>query len=238
LNDVTITRAADLTDSVTVLNSILSSADSMTITGFDTQTVRVTATTDTGTVNITTTTGLSKATGSGYANSGSNAITTAGTTVAFEGNVANVQAALETLRLNLPTQRSNSFSGLATITISVSYVGGSSTAFNSDNDHFYRVYSPNLTWLQARDATTASGNCGISFNGLCGYLATVTSETETVFISSKVTALDSWIGGDDILTEGTWRLPSNSPEGDAIFFKDSANNPGTPNVNHCLDGLQ
>jgi hypothetical protein len=238
LNDVTITRTANLTDSATVLNSSLSSADSMTITGFDTQTVRVTATTDTGTVNITTTTGLSKATGSGYANSGSNAITTAGTTVAFEGNVANVQAALETLRLNLPTQRSSSFSGLATITISVSYVGGSSTAFNSDNDHFYRVYSPNLTWLQARDATTASGNCGISFNGLCGYLATVTSETETVFISSKVTALDSWIGGDDILTEGTWRLPSNSPEGDAIFFKDSANNPGTPNVNHCLDGLQ
>jgi IPT/TIG domain len=238
LNDVTITRTANLTDSATVLNSSLSSADSMTITGFDTQTVRVTATTDTATVNITTTTGLTKATGSGYANSGSNAITTAGTTVAFEGNVADVQAALATLRLNLPTQRSGSFSGLATITISVSYVGGSSTAFNSDNDHFYRLYSPNLTWQNAKNATTASGNCGISFNGLCGYLATVTSETETVFISRKVTDEPSWIGGDDTSVEGTWRWPSNSPEGAAIFFKDSANNPGTLNVNYCSDGLK
>ena len=238
LNDVTITRTADLNDSATVLNSSLSSADSMTITGFDTQTVRVTAATDTGTVNITTTTSLTKATGSGYANSGSNAITTAGKTIAFEGSVANVQAALATLRLNLPTQRSGSFSGLATITVSVSYVGGSSTAFNSDNDHFYRLYSPNTTWQNAKDATTASGNCGISFNGLCGYLATVTSETETVFISSKVTDQPSWIGGDDTSVEGTWRWPSNSPEGGAIFFKDSANNPGTVNVNYCLDGLK
>jgi hypothetical protein len=234
-SDVSVSKSAVLSDSATVLNTALSSDDSMTIYGFDTQTIRITVSTDTGTVNIATSTGLSKATGSGYANAGSNAITTPGTTIAFEGNPTDVQAALDTLRLNLPTARTSSFSGAATVTVSVSYVGGSTTAFNSDNQHFYRYFAPvgsGSMWQEVMDLTTASGDCGVTFNGLCGYLATVTSETETAFIKDKVTTANVWIGGNDTATEGTWRWPYNSPEAGAIFFKDSENNPGTENIDY------
>lgn len=237
LSDVTVSRSASTSDSSTVLNSAIATADSLTITGFDTQTIRVTVSTDTGTVNITTSTGLTKAVGAGYANSGANAITTPGTTIAFEGTTASVQAALDTLRLNIPSGRSTDFSGTARITISVSFAGGVTAAYNSDNGSYYIVYSA-TTWQAAMDATTASGNCGRTFNGLCGYLATVTSETETTFIADKVTTSQSWIGGNDTTTEGTWRWPYNSPEAGAIFFKDIAQNPGTVDVNYCADGLK
>lgn len=237
-SDVTVSRAATLSDSATVFNSRLTLSDSMTISGFETQTIRVTVSTDTGTVNITYSTRLSKATGSGYANAGDNAITAGGSTIAFEGSTSDVQAALDTLKLNLPTSRTSSFSGSATVTISVSFVGGVPTAYNSDNRSFYRNFGSSITWQAAMDLTTASSNCGITFNGLCGYLATVTSETETAFIADKVTTAASWIGGNDTATEGTWRWPYNSPEAGAVFFKDSANNPGDVNVNYCADGLK
>ncbi len=236
--DVTISKSASPSDSFTVLNAQIPTSDSMTISGFDTQTIRATVSTDTGTVNITSSSGLSKATGSGYANSGANAITERGSTIAFEGSTSDVQAALDTLKLNLPTSRTSSFSGSATVTISVSFVGGVTTAYNANNGSFYRNFGSLVTWQAAMDLTTASSNCGITFNGLCGYLATVTSETETAFIADKVTTAQSWIGGNDRAVEGTWRWPDNSPEAGAIFFKDSANNSGTVNINFCLDGLQ
>ena len=101
ISDVTINRTAYRNDSATVLNSYLPSGDSLTISGFAAETIRITVTTSVGTVNITSSSGLSLVTGSGYANS--SVITAAGTTIAFQGSTTNAQAALNTLRLNLPT---------------------------------------------------------------------------------------------------------------------------------------
>ena len=233
--DVTISPNVSTSDSSIILNNVLSSGDSLNIIGFDTQTIRLTVSTDTGTVNITVSTGLSTVTGSGYANSSN--ILAAGKTIAFQGSPSNVQAALNSLQYNLPTGTNSSFSDSGTVTVSVSYAGGNTTAFNSDNGHYYIVYAA-TTWQSAMDATTASSNCGITFNGLCGYLATVTSETESAFIVNKVTTSASWLGGNDTQTEGVWRWPWNSPESGKILFKDSENFPGTENVNYCADGLQ
>ncbi len=218
----------NVSDTYTVLNNSLSLADSITISGFA-DNVRVVVSTDTGTVQITTTTSLNTVTG--YDNSSSLGI--AGDEIAFEGTVASAQAAINSLRYG-----ANSVTGTATISISVSYVGTGTVSFNSENGHYYITYSPNLTWQQAYDSTTASANCGIVFNGLCGYLATSTSETETTFIKDKTAGTEVWLGGSDTATEGTWRWPYNSPEAGAIFFKDFAQNAGTVNVNYCADGLK
>jgi VCBS repeat-containing protein len=232
-SDVTINRAAYRNDSATVLNSYLPSGDSLTISGFAAETIRITVTTSVGTVNITSSSGLSLVTGSGYANS--SVITAAGTTIAFQGSTTNAQAALNTLRLNLPTNLSNGASNTAVITVSVSFAGSQQVAFNADNGNYYILYPSNRTWQASMDLTTASSNCGVSFNGLCGYLATVTSAAESTFITNNVTTSQSWIGGNDITTEGSWRWPANAPTAEAnkIFFKDSANNPAG---SFCSDG--
>jgi hypothetical protein len=215
-----------VSESSTVLNSALSAADSITISGFA-DNVRVIASVDTGTVQITTTTGLSTVVG--YDNSSS--LGTTGDEIAFEGSVANAQAALNSLKYN-----SNNVTGTGTISISVSYVGSGTVAYNSNNGHFYISYTPALTWQQAMDSTTASSNCGIQFNNLCGYLATSTSETETTFIKNKVAGVDVWLGGNDTATEGIWRWPWNSPEAGAVFFIDSS--VVTYRNTGCQDGLR
>jgi hypothetical protein len=211
-------------DTYTVLNSSLSISDSISISGFI-DNVRVTITTDTGTVQITTTAGLN--TVLGYDNSSSVGI--AGDEIAFEGSVSNAQVAMNSLRYI-----ANNVTGNATISISVSFVGSGSVNFNPDNGHYYIMYNrTNTTWAWAYDSTTT----GINFNGQSGYLATSTSDTETAFIKDKVGLNQAWLGGYETTTSGSgvWKWVPNAPTSEAgkVFFYDIDNFPGTG----CLNGL-
>lgn len=78
---------------------------------------------------------------------------------------------------------------------------------NPDNGHFYEVVSAALSWTQARDAAQAR-----TFNGLQGYLATVTSSSENSFIVSLGNTDSKFLGGFQDTTapdfsepEGGWR---------------------------------
>lgn len=96
------------------------------------------------------------------------------------------------------------------------------------NDHYYLFVETNVTW----DAAFAAAQ-GMTFLGMTGYLATVTSEAENRFAS--VTAAGgvlAWLGASDDGTEGsfTWR---DGPEvGQALTYTNW--NPGEPN--NCCGG--
>ena len=67
------------------------------------------------------------------------------------------------------------------------------------------------SWKNAKTAAE-----GKTFNGLNGYLATITSAEENAFILSKLPST-SWIGANDVATEGTWTWISGPEAGTTIY---------------------
>ena len=67
------------------------------------------------------------------------------------------------------------------------------------------------SWKNAKTAAE-----GKTFNGLNGYLATITSAEENAFILSKLPSI-SWIGANDVATEGTWTWISGPEAGTTIY---------------------
>lgn len=65
------------------------------------------------------------------------------------------------------------------------------TAIPAPNGHFYEFVPGNFTWTDAK--TDAQGK---SYYGIQGYLATITSQSESDYIAQKLTA-DGWVGGTD-----------------------------------------
>ncbi|HLA57974.1 MAG TPA: hypothetical protein VK622_04420, partial [Puia sp.] len=71
---------------------------------------------------------------------------------------------------------------------SIVFIQGS-YLFNSYSQHFYQYVNTGLNWVSAKAAAAAS-----SYNGMQGYLATITSAGENNFVW-KLLAADAWIGG-------------------------------------------
>ncbi|MBP5975992.1 VCBS repeat-containing protein [Brasilonema sp. CT11] len=90
------------------------------------------------------------------------------------------------------------------------------TLGSADNNHFYQfVSAPNITWTEAE-----SKAAGLSYLGLKGYLATITSDKEENFIQGKLQG-NGWIGGSDAATEGDWRWVTG-PEAGTQFWSGGA----------------
>jgi len=77
----------------------------------------------------------------------------------------------------------------------------------SGNGHYYEFKtSTGITWTNAKAAAE-----GLTYFGLKGYLATITSSSENTFCTSKLSG-EGWIGASDATVEGTWRWVTG-PEG-------------------------
>lgn len=89
--------------------------------------------------------------------------------------------------------------------------------FNPQNGHYYEFIEmpPETNWDFARLAAGQMTFTTESGEELLGYLATVTSLEEELFIQELVTAepRNIWLGGSDSHTEGEWRWVTG-PEGD------------------------
>jgi uncharacterized repeat protein (TIGR02543 family) len=144
--------------------------------------IQIIATVPTGTLAITTTTNLTLPIG--Y----QSALNTAAGTISFVGNLADVNAALATLRYTAPATAANT-----TITITASYAGlNGDYRYNATTGSYYFRNPTPVVWANAYNPTTAASNCGVKFNGMCGYMAVPNTVDESTFIGGKLGT--GWIG--------------------------------------------
>lgn len=81
----------------------------------------------------------------------------------------------------------------------------------SENGHWYEYISASLS---AEDAFLAAQ--ATTFNGLQGYLVTITSAGENEFVNFVVDGNLAWLGGSDQGDEGNWTW-RNGPEAGQAF---------------------
>jgi hypothetical protein len=105
------------------------------------------------------------------------------------------------------------------------------TVASGGNGHFYEYVATPLTASQANAAAPLS-----TYNGLTGYLVTVTSADEEAFLTNSVSGAAGWAGGSDAEVEGTWKW-TQGPEAGTVFWKDGVTltyanwSPNEPNDN-------
>ena len=210
------TLTADTTSFVLVSNSGTTPA----ISGFSTD-VFVVVTGTAGSIKIVTYAGLEQRTGyCGYtADSTSEPEDCAGNSInatdgiGFEGSQAEVNTALATL-----SYKGDGSTSSVSISVSATPTGAS---YNKSNGHYYELVThTNKDWPDAK-----TGAASKTYNGLTGYLVTITDATENTFVSGKV-AQNIWAAGSDSYAnsttesdnsaEGTWRWITG-PEAEKIF---------------------
>jgi hypothetical protein len=149
------------------------------------------------TFNLTTITGLSPA--SGFTLAGNK------TRLVVTGTMANINAALESLKVNTGSVRGN-------VALSVAAtVNPTGFFYNGTNGHFYRPISQGTTYTNARAAALNT-----TFKGQTGYLVTITSADEDAFVFNNVPQTNIWFALTDEETEGQWKIDAGPEAGTLI----------------------
>ena len=118
------------------------------------------------------------------------------------------------------------------------------TFYNPTNGHIYKFIPGQITFLNARTAASSS-----LYEGVPGYLVTITSADEQSFINSKTDAKNIWTGLSDEDSEGDWiwldgpeagtvirRGNSTSAVGDDYNVEGQYNNWAPNEPNECCSG--
>lgn len=206
--------------------------------------VQIIATASAGTVAITTTTNLTLP--KGY----QTALNTAAASISFIGNLADVNAALATLKYTAPATAVN-----ATVYVYAAYAGfNGDYRYNPANDHSYFTpltiegVSQSFIWADTYAKSRANSDCGVSFNNMCGYLVTITSGAENTFVvGANINNVALWTGmwagytnnstapytNNDCQSSCTFKYVPNAPTGEAgTAISYTAWNAGEPNGNN------
>ncbi len=132
--------------------------------------------------------------------------------IAFEGDAADVAAALASLRVR------GASAGPGNVTVMIAPAGAS---YLSSNGHFYAAIAGTYANWQAASSTALAS----TFNGMSGYLATVTSASEVEVLSTL--GVGGWLGGSDAAKDGEWRWMAGPEAGQLFTFTNWA--AGEPN---------
>jgi uncharacterized repeat protein (TIGR02543 family) len=113
---------------------------------------------------------------------------TAAATISFIGDLAAVNAALATMVYTVPATAVST-----TITITASYAGiNGNYRYNPATGSTYYRNPTTAVWANTYNPTAAASNCGVSFNGMCGYMAVPNTVAESTFIGGMLGT--GWIG--------------------------------------------
>jgi hypothetical protein len=146
---------------------------------------------------LNTTTGLTAA--SGFTLTGNK------TRLVVTGSMANINTALTSLKVNTGATKGNVKLSVAATVNPTGYY------YNGVNGHFYRPISAGNTYTGARTASEAT-----TFKGQKGYLVTITSADEDVFIFNNVPQTSIWFALTDEVVEGQWRIDAGPEKGTLI----------------------
>ncbi|KAB2814873.1 T9SS type A sorting domain-containing protein [Phaeocystidibacter luteus] len=109
--------------------------------------------------------------------------------------------------------------GAQTVTADYIVKRDDGTILFTDNGHFYEfVSAPGITWSSAKSQAE-----GRYYNGMQGYLVTVTSASEDAFVQQKLQG-EGWIGASDEETELTWKWVTG-PEAGTVFWNQATQTP-------------
>ena len=202
--------------STTTLNNVLDSANDLQVAGYPpTDLVRVVVSVDSGNIQLTATTGLA-------AIQGYSLDTAAHPSIGWQSTQADANTALNGLKYIA----GSSAPSAANVTLTSSYAGasggGASPAYYAANGHYYQYVATSRTWAAAQ-ADVANNPLTYTFNGLRGYLATVTSQEENDFVTNRAGSVAVWLGArrdkDNINGHGAnaWYW-TEGPEAGTWFF--------------------
>ena len=161
------------------------------------------------TFNITTTAGLTPA--SGFTLTGNKG------RLVFTGTMANINAALASLKINTGATAGN-------VQISVSAtLNPTGFFYNPINGHFYRPITTGATYTAAREASLLT-----TFKGQTGYLVTITSADEDNFIFNNVPQTSIWFALTDEASEARWTIDAGPEKGTLIKINNGQLNGNIP----------
>jgi len=91
--------------------------------------------------------------------------------------------------------------------ITVESVDHVETGLITYGSHSYQLIDNEVSWIEAyQDITTpVGGQCKYRLNGKCGYFAAITSDAERQAVIANVGDGQIWLGGSDIVEEGSWK---------------------------------
>lgn len=183
-------------------NTSNQSATGFSVSGFvPTSTLLVTV----GLVNPPSGTTLRFSTTSGVTASTGYAMTSNFTRISFTGLQANVNTVLASLLVNTGSTPGNLYIAVTATENPAGYF------YLPTNGHFYRPISTGATYTNARAAALNT-----TFRGQQGYLVTITSADEDLFIFNNVPQSQIWFALTDEGVEGQWRIDAGPEAGTLI----------------------
>lgn len=135
---------------------------------------------------------------------------------------------LDPLEQGIETMKKHLMIGLAAGAAALSGTAAAAPVLNAANGHYYQYIDQRTSIWE--DALAAAA--GMSYNGMQGYLATITSAQENAFIASNVTQSVAWVAGSDKDAEGVWKWMAGPEAGQVFTYTNWA--PGEPN--NCCGG--
>ena len=160
-----------------------------------------------------TTTGLIAA--SGFTLSGNK------TRLVVMGTMSSINTALATLKINTGTIIGDINISVATTVNPVGFY------YNGVNGHFYKPVTTGTTYTNARASSLLT-----TFKGQTGYLLTLTSSSEDLFIQANVPQSNIWFAATDEVIDGTWVIDAGPEKGTVMKTSNgptAGNRPGVYN---------
>jgi hypothetical protein len=158
---------------------------------------------------LNTTNGLTAA--SGFTLSGNK------TRLVVTGTMASINTALENLKVNTGAVIGDVNISVAATVNPVGYF------YNGVNGHFYRPISTGATYTNARSASELT-----TFKGQKGYLVTITSADEDLFIFNNVPQSSIWFALTDEASEARWTIDAGPEKGTLIKINNGQTNGNIP----------